>query len=293
MQGCAESAFRHAQSDNKYILMDKTIDIEKIIRQSDSKFISSLPSFIVRLLQKIVHEYDINETIWVNRAKTGVPFINDVLKFWNVKVETRGEENIPSSGRFVFVSNHPVGAIDALSFYSTLYRFFPNVKSPTNQLLNYIPNLQSVMLGVNVFGMNTKDTVNRLNELYASDEQIMIFPAGTVSRRQKGIISDIEWQKSFITKAVQHNREVIPVHISGRNSNLFYFTANLRKFLRMKTGFEIILLPREMFRQRGTTFTLTFGKPISTVELARKYNTSKGAALIKDIVYSLPASSGK
>jgi putative hemolysin len=270
--------------------MDKVIDLEKVLRTSDSKFIRTLPGFIIRLLEKIVCQYEINETIWVNRMKDGVPFINDVLDYWNVKFIVRGEENIPPSGRFVFVSNHPVGAIDALTFFSLIYRHFQNIKSPTNQLLNYIPNLQPVMLGVNVFGLNTKETVKKINELFASDAQIMIFPAGTVSRRTAGVISDIEWQKTFITKAIQNNREVIPVHISGRNSNLFYFTASLRKFLRMKTGFEILLLPREMISQRGTTFTLTVGKPISTAELAEKYNNHGGAARIKELVYSLPAS---
>ncbi len=267
----------------------KVINIEQVIRSSGSGFIRSLPLFLIRLLEKIVHQDEMNDAIWTNRSREGVPFINGVLKFWNIGIKVIGEENIPENGRFVFVSNHPVGAFDALTLYSTIYRFFPEIKSPTNQLLNNIPNLQPVMLGVNVFGINTKETVIKLNELFASGEQILIFPAGTVSRRRKGVISDIEWQKTFITKSIQHNRDVIPVHISGRNSNLFYFTANLRKFLHIRTGFEIILLPREMMKQRNSTFTITFGRPVSHQELIMKYNNSRGAELFKKLVYSLSA----
>ena len=270
----------------------KIVDIEKVIRLSDSGFIRNLPLFMIRVLEKIIRQDDLNEAIYTNRFKQGVPFINGVLDHWNISVLVRGERNIPSKGRFVFASNHPVGALDALSFYSTIYRFFPDVKSPVNQLLNHIPNLQPVTLGVNVFAMNTRETVSRINDLFASDDQIIIFPAGTVSRRTQGVISDIEWQKTFISKSIQYKRDVIPVHISGRNSNLFYIVANLRKFLRIKTAFEIILLPREMMMQLNSTFTLTFGKPISCGELAEKYNGSNGAEMIKAIVYGLPGQTG-
>jgi putative hemolysin len=266
----------------------KVIDIEKVIRESKSKFVSSLPMFIIRFIQRVVHQDEMNECINTNSNKTGVPFVNDVLAYWNVKVVVNGGENVPSSGRFIFVANHPVGAMDALSFLSTIYRFFPNVISPSNQLLTYIPNLRPVMLGVNVFGINTKETVEKLNHLFESDAQIMIFPAGTVSRRSRGKISDVVWQKTFVTKAVQFKRDIIPVHISGRNSNLFYFVANLRKLLRIKMAIEIILLPRDMMKQRNSTVTMTIGEVIPYESLTRGVNQNEWAQRIKSAVYNIP-----
>ncbi|MBK7712527.1 MAG: glycerol acyltransferase [Bacteroidales bacterium] len=263
------------------------IDIEKVIRNSESKFVRSLPKFIIKLLKKLIYQDEMNETINRSRSKSGVPFINEVLDYWKIKIIVRGGENVPLSGRFVFAANHPVGGIDALTFLSTIYSFIPDVISPSNQLFNYIPNLHPVILGVNVFGCNTKETVEKFNLLFESDSQIMIFPAGIVSRRTKGIISDLPWQKTFITKSVQFKRDIIPVHISGKNSNLFYFVSNLRKFLRINMSLEIILLPREMMKQRNSTFTLTIGKPIPYSTLAEKFNNKDGAQKIKSIVYSL------
>ena len=49
-----------------------------------------------------------------------------------------------------------------LGFLSTINRFFPDVISPSNQLFNYIPNLHPVILGVNVFGTNTRETVRKV-----------------------------------------------------------------------------------------------------------------------------------
>jgi putative hemolysin len=228
-----------------------------------------------------------NDTINKYRDKSGVPFINDVLKDWNVDVIVSGGENVPASGRFVFVANHPVGGIDALAFLSTIYSFFPNVISPSNQLFNYIPNLHPVILGVNVFGTNTKSTVEKFNQLFESDAQIMIFPAGLVSRKSKGVISDAEWQKTFITKAIQYKRDIIPVHIGGRNSNLFYFADKLRKFFRIKMSVEIILLPHEMHRQKNKPIKLSIGKVIPYQTFTNSYTHMQWAQKVKEIVYSI------
>ncbi len=193
----------------------------------------------------------------------GFPFIIGILNDWKVTVVVRGEENLPRSGRFVFAANHPVGGMDALSFFSTIYTHYHDVISPSNELFKYIPQLKPILLGINVFGKNTKETAEKINILFNSDSQILIFPAGEVSRRNKGIISDIRWQKSFITKAVQYKRDIIPVHISGHNSNIFYSVASWRKMLGIKLYLETVLLPGEMMKQRNSTVTLTIGKPVS------------------------------
>jgi putative hemolysin len=267
----------------------KVIDIEKAIRSSKSKFVSSIPKFMVRLIEKIVNQDDMNAVIHKHRDKTGVPFVNCVLKEWNINIEVKGSNNVPGSGRFVFVANHPLGGIDALAFLSTIHSFFPDVVSPSNQLFNYIPNLRPVILGVNVFGNNTKDTVEKFNKLFESDSQIMIFPAGLVSRKTKGLVSDPVWQKTFVTKSLQHKRDIIPVHISGINSNLFYRVANLRKMLGIKLSIEIILLPYEMHRKRNSKITLTIGKKIPYQEITQEMSHAEWAGKIRSIVYSLPS----
>lgn len=267
----------------------KIIDIETAIRNGNNKFLKSLPNFIIRIIKSAIYQDEINATIHRSRHLTGVPFLNDILDGWNVKVEIKGDENIPSTGRFIFASNHPVGGIDALSFYRMIYHHFPVVVSPSNELLNLIPNLRPLVLGLNVFGKNTKETAAKLNDLLESDTPVFIFPSGEVSRRKKGIISDPIWQKSFITKAIQHKRDIIPVHISGRNSNLFYNVANLRTFLGIKMYVETLLLPREMMKQRNSTVTVTVGKVIPYQTFTTGYSHIEWAQKVKEIVYALPA----
>jgi putative hemolysin len=266
----------------------RLIDTGKIIRSADSAFIRSLPGFIVNLIRKFICEDEINKVISDNREKAGVPFINGILNDWKIKVEVRGEKNIPPEGRFIFVSNHPVGALDALSLFSMIYRYFPDVVTPANEMLGYIPNMKPVILAINVFGRNSRDTAQKIKSLFESDAQIMFFPSGEVSRRSKGTISDPPWFKTFVTKAVTSERDIIPVHISGRNSGFFYFVANLRKFLGIKTYLETMLLPREMIKQRNSTFTLTVGSVIPYRTLMSARTPQQWAQFIKETVYKLP-----
>jgi putative hemolysin len=265
----------------------KVIDIEKAIRNGKSRFLKLLPGFIIKLIIKIAGQEELNRVIYNNREKTGVPFLNGILQDWNVKVEIKGAENIPPSGRLIFVSNHPVGGMDAMAFYNMIYRFFPDIISPANEVLYSIPNVRPLMLRLNVFGKNTKETALKLLEMFESDTQVMFFPSGEVSRRKRGIISDIVWQKSFISKAIQFRRDIIPVFISGRNSNLFYTVANLRKFLGIKMYIETLLLPREMLKQRNSTVIIYIGKSIPYQTFTDETTHSEWAQRVKSIVYSL------
>jgi 1-acyl-sn-glycerol-3-phosphate acyltransferase len=265
----------------------KIIDLENAIKNGNSKFLRSFPHFAIKLIIKVVRQEEFNSLIYKNREKRGVQFIDGILHDWNIKVVCKGEENIPSSGRFIFAANHPVGGVDALSIFSMINRHFPEVVSPANELLNLIPNLRPLVFGINVFGKADRDTASKLNDLYESDTQIMIFAAGEVSRRKKGRISDLPWQKSFIAKSIQHKRDIIPVFLSGRNSNLFYLVANLRKFLGIKLYIETLLLPREMIKQKNSTATVIIGKPVPYQTFTNEKTHSEWAQWVRSKVYSL------
>jgi len=268
--------------------IDKVIDIEKVIENGNSKFFKSLPRFVINFIKRAIYQDEMNATIHRSRHLTGVTFIDEILRGWNVKINIKGSDNVPSSGRFIFVANHPVGGMDALSFFSVVSRFYPDTISPSNELLGNITNLRPLMVGLNVFGKNTKETAQKLNELFESDNQVLMFPSGEVSRRRKGIISDPLWQKSFITKAVQYKRDIIPFHITGRNSNLFYTVANLRTFLGIKMYVETVLLPREMMKQKNSEITYTIGKVIPYQTFTTGLSHFEWAQRVKNIVYTLP-----
>ena len=171
-----------------------------------------------------------------------------------------------------------------ISFLGTRY---PELKFPVNDLLLNLKNLNNIFLPVNKHGAQAKDAVSALEDAYASDCQMIMFPAGLVSRKQQGIIQDLEWQKSFVSKAIQHRRDIVPIFIDGRNSNFFYNLANFRKKIGLKANIEMLYLPDETFKQRNRTFTLYIGQPIEWESLDKSKKPIEWAQEIKRKVYLL------
>jgi 1-acyl-sn-glycerol-3-phosphate acyltransferase len=150
-----------------------------------------------------------------------------------------------------------------------------------------VKNMDGIFVPINKHGSQAIDNIRRINAIFESDEQVMSFPSGLVSRRTKGVIRDGEWHKSFINKARQTKRDVIPIHVSGRNSNFFYNLANIRKFLGIKANLEMFFLPNESYKHRNKHFTITFGKPIPYETFDDRYSPLEWAQLVKEYSYSL------
>lgn len=269
---------------------EKVVDIKSVLKESKSGFYRNLPNFIVNWIRKVVREDDLNKHHLKNKELEGIEYVKAVLfDEFKVKLNIVGQENIDKNKKYVYVANHPLGAIDALSFLVLVHNIHGNVVSPSNQLFEYIPNLHSLIVGINVFGQNTKEKAKQINEAFESGVPIMIFPAGEVSRKRAGKIIDPQWQKTFVTKALQYKRDIVPVHITGQNSKKFYRTANIRKFFGIKMYIETMLLPQEIFKQIGSELTLTIGKPFSHEEIkTSKIPHIDWAEKIKKYVYSLP-----
>ena len=98
---------------------------------------------------------------------------------------------------------------------------------------------------------------------------------------------DLPWQKSFISKAVKYQRDVIPVHFSGHCSNFFYRLANLRKFLGIKANIEMLYLVNETYKHRNEKLTVKFGKPVSWRVFDSGRKPAEWAKWVKEQVYAL------
>jgi len=143
------------------------------------------------------------------------------LKHFQISYTVTGSEKIPESGRFIFVSNHPLGGLDGLVFIHELSKTLRDIIFPVNDLLTSIKNLTGIFIPINKHGAQAKEAAIMLEKAYASDCQILYFPAGLCSRKKRGVIRDLQWHKSFITKSIEHQRDIVPAFISGRNSNFF------------------------------------------------------------------------
>jgi 1-acyl-sn-glycerol-3-phosphate acyltransferase len=263
------------------------INIREIFKEKNPTMAKLLPGFIYRYIERVVHQKDINEVLPVLGDKMGLDFANGVIDMLKAKVIVKGEENIPSEGRYIFVANHPLGGLDGLVFAKVVGDKHPNLQFLVNDILMNLKNLEPIFAPVNKHGKQSVQYVKRIEEIYKSDVQVLNFPAGMCSRKIDGKITDLEWMKSFVAKAVQHKRDVVPVFIDGTNSKFFYNLSNIRTKLGVKANLEMFYLPDEMFKQKGKTITLTFGKPIPYSVFDKSFSPVEWAQKVKEHVYKL------
>ncbi|MFP3861037.1 MAG: 1-acyl-sn-glycerol-3-phosphate acyltransferase [Bacteroidales bacterium] len=272
-------------TDNKPVVEE--INVREVFRGKNPRLARLLPGFVYRYIERIIHQRELNEILPQISHLYGLDFVRAGLDLLGIDAVAYGKENIPDEGRFIFVANHPLGGPDGLVFAKEVGDIFPKVKFIVNDILLNMKNLDPIFLPVNKHGKQSADYVRKIEDAYKSDAQMLNFPAGLCSRKVGGKIVDLEWQKNFVTKAKIHKRDVIPVHISGRNSNFFYNLARLRSFLGIKANIEMFYLPNEMFKQREKQIVMTFGKPISYKVFDRKRKPKEWAQLLKEHVYRL------
>jgi len=263
------------------------IDVEDVLRSKSPSLAKAIPGFLINYIKRIIHQDDINLILRNFGHLRDLEFITPTLEFMGITYKVFGSENLPLSGRYFFVSNHPLGGIDGLVLINELGKHYRNIKSPVNDILMNLENLSGIFLPINKHGGQAKDAIRQLEETYASDSQILYFPFGLCSRKKNGQVQDLVWHKSFITKAVQHKRDVVPAFLSGRNSNFFYNLSNFRKFLGIKANIEMLYLPDEMFRQKEKDIVLVFGKPIPWQTFDNSKSPAEWAEWVKTRSYEL------
>jgi len=266
----------------------KPIDLKHVFYIKNPKLSKKIPDFAYKLLAKIVHLKQINEFIVKYGKLRNIESTHAIIKFLNLTINTRGLETIPDNGRYIFASNHPLGGPDGVILLNIIGSKYNEVRFPVNDILLNLKIIENIFIPINKHGALGRKAAKDLTEAYHSNAQIIMFPAGLVSRKHKGIIKDLVWQKSFISKAIESKRDIIPIHVNSRNTNLFYNMANLRKKLGIKNNYEMLLLPHEAFKKQNSTIEVKFGKPIKWETLtASNKDFYELAQYVKEEVYKL------
>ena len=268
-----------------------TIDIDEIVRGKAGAKARFVPRFVLSWLKRIIHQDEVNEFILSEGDKQGMPWLDDCMEYLGTTLNVKGLENLPddSDGRlFTFVSNHPLGGPDGVALGHLLgHRYDGRIKYLVNDLLMNLHGLAPFFVPINKTGKQSRDFPQLVEAVFNSPNHIIMFPAGLCSRRINGQIHDLPWQKTFITKSVETQRDIVPIRFDGRNSDFFYRIANVGKRLGLKFNIAMLYLVDELYKNRGKTFDVTIGKPIpySTFDKSRK--PQEWAAYVEDIVYKL------
>ncbi len=271
---------------------EQTINIGEILKSKMGSKAKFVPSFMIKWLERTIHQDQVNEYIWSARELTGVDWVTDCMRYLGSKLDIRGEENLPKKddGKlYTFVSNHPLGGHDGIALGVVLGKHYDGkFRYLVNDLLMNLPGLAPLCIPINKTGSQSRNFPQIVKAGFQSDNHILMFPAGLCSRRISGEIHDLPWKKTFITKSVETRRDVVPIHFGGRNSDFFYNLASFCKKAGIKFNIAMLYLVDEMYKNRGKTFTITIGKPIPWQTFDKSKTPQEWAQYVQDIVYRLP-----
>ena len=264
------------------------IDVDSVIRQRLPRHYKYIPRFVIRWVERIIKQDGLNKILADMGDKKGVEAADIALDDLGITTNAVNSENIPSQGRFIFASNHPLGGLDGMALISLIgHRYNGEIKFIVNDLLMAVKPFDNIFMPVNKFGRQSRENALEIETQYKSDKQMITFPAGLCSRRLKGgKIGDLTWQKFVVSQAISSQRDIIPIFFDGRNSNFFYRLAKFREWIGIKFNIEMIFLPSEMFKAQGRTFNVYFGEPIKWQSLDAR-NAKQEAARIRELIYTL------
>lgn len=269
------------------------IDIDQVLRARLPKHYRYIPHWVVRWLERTICQDQLNTILVKMNGKNSVDAATAALDEMGITIDATGLDNLPE-GRYMFVSNHPLGGLDGLALISLLgNRYEHKIKFLVNDLLMAVEPLRDVFLPVNKYGSQSRATASQIEEALKSDNQFITFPAGLCSRMQPdGTIADLKWQKAAVVHAINYQRDIVPIYFDAQNSKFFYRFAKWRKRLGIKFNIELIFLPKEMLKQSGTTLNAVIGKPIAWSSLDAS-KPKQEAARLRDIVYSMAPTPSK
>lgn len=264
------------------------IHLDKIIKEKSPKAYRLIPKFVLRWLKRTIHQDVLNEIITANYNGSAYDFAKNSLLHFGVKLSYRGAENLPKDNkRMVFVSNHPLGGLDGMAFVQAVHEIYGEMRFPVNDLLLNVPALSDVFLPINKHGKQSREAIRSIDDAFKSELPILYFPAGLCSRKINNEIVDLEWKKTFLTQAIKHQRNIVPVHINGKNSNFFYNLSNFRKRIGLKANIEMLYLVDEMVKQKNKELIISYGKPIPFETFDKSKSINEWVSFIRNKTYEL------
>ncbi len=244
---------------------------------------------LAALLMEVMKINQVNELFAQAQPKQGPEFVDAILEGCGVDIEfdERELKNIPATGSFIAIANHPYGGIEGMVLLKILCMARPDSKIMANFLLKKIPNLSDYFVAVNPFeNIDHSSSISGLKntlELLANGTPIGIFPAGEVStfKVEKQQVTDRMWHPVVGKIIAKAKVPVVPIYFHGNNGLLFNLLSMIHPALRTAK------LPSELFNKQGHTIKLRIGKPINVGDIPDYSNAGKLLSFLRARTYAL------
>jgi len=237
---------------------------------------------VADMLGRLADEQGFNRVLEQIDGASGFDFVERAMDVLGISyhVNQRERENIPVDGPLLVVANHPLGMQDALALLHLVGSVRSDVRILGNDWLAAVPQLDRLLLPVDVFGKGTRSCLRDIYRALDKGEALIVFPAGEVSRFGPAGLRDRHWSDGFARLSMRRKVPVLPVHVAACNSAAFYGVSLLAKPL------STAMLPREaIVGNRRIDFSI--GALVDASEIERRSGASpaQSAKLMRRHVY--------
>lgn len=244
---------------------------------------------LASLLMELMKLNEINDVFSKNEHFKGLEFVDKILETIGVSVDFDPDDlkNLPKTGGFIAIANHPYGGVEGLALVKLLCSVRPESKVMVNFILKKIPNLSEFFVAVNPFEKvqhsSSISGIKSTMDLLRSGTPIGIFPAGEVStfNIESQEITDRIWHPVVGKLIAKAKLPVVPIYFHGNNGVLFNILSFIHPTLRTAK------LPSEFLNKHGLKIKVRIGKPINIEEISYRNNTNKLLDFLRARTYAL------
>lgn len=261
----------------------------------DSAISKKLPRFskkhplmtrsISKLRKYLFHEREFQLFQEQSPHLEGLDFVEQALVFYDFdyRVFDRETQHIPITGKIVMTANQPIDSLDSLALLKMISDIRPDVKIVSDECLYKLAPLHSMSLVINNDSNKSRNkSIKAIHHHLNNEGSIIIFPANDIHYAGALSIKDGAWNSDFLKLARHCHAPILPLHINGKHSLLFYVRSLLSKS-------RLRVFPRnKSSKQKKQHIDIRIGSPIYPVQYNNLQVKDKARAqLFKNIVYRL------
>ena len=176
-------------------------------------------------------------------------------------VAATGLDNIPRTGSAVVTPNHPAGIADGIAVYEALKRVRKDITFLANRdAIRICPGFAEIIVPVEWRDeartmAKTRETLRQARRAFEGNRLVVIFPSGRLARPTPLGLWERPWQATAFALAQKHGVSIVPMHVDGHNSLLYYLSWYLNREIKDMTLF------REIINKRGGKYRIDVGEP--------------------------------
>ncbi|GLQ39480.1 acyltransferase [Rhizobium albus] len=185
----------------------------------------------------------------------------------NLNVEVNRGERIPEKGGFIMVSNHPTGIADGIAVFDLLKNRRPDMMFFANRdAIRVNPRFVEMVIPVewreeHKSKLKARETLQLTTRAVKEEKATVLFPSGRIAYWANGTLNERPWKSSAISLSRKYGLPILPVHMTARNSGLFYWLSKWSTELRDMTVFH------ELLNKKSQTFEFTIGELLQPDQL--------------------------